>query len=272
MKKHLGLSGFLRISALLILFAGISSVVFANNFFAAYNVAQQGVTVRTPNFQQVGVIPTNHCVNGIAAGPNNDVYMICGNRIYDYSLNGTLIRQFVFPDLHIIYTDISVMGNRVYVSYKGSQRGVSIRDLNLNQLSIIQTPFEINGVAAGTNNDLYLASGNRLYRYSTNGQVLATMVFPDAGIIYTDVAVICGRLLASYSGSQKGFTIRDLITLNQYSFVPTPFDIGGIVGGIDNDVYISGANKLYNYTLTGQLKQSFTWQQQPNLVYGDLTR
>lgn len=271
MKKTVGLTGFLRISALLILFTSISSLAFANNFYAAYNVAQQGVTVRTLMLQQVGVIPTGHAVDGIAAGPNNDIYMVNRNHIYNYSVGGALIRDFQFPDPGIIYTDISVMGNRVYVSYKGSQRGVSIRDLNLNQLSIIQTPFEINGVAAGTNNDIYLASGNRLYRYGTNGAVLATMVFPDAGIIYTDVAVICGRLLATYSGSQKGFTIRDLVTLNQYSFVQTPFDIGGIVGGSDNDVYISGGNKLYNYTLTGQLKQSFTWPQ-ANLVYGDLTR
>ncbi|NTW53659.1 MAG: hypothetical protein HGB15_02595 [Chlorobaculum sp.] len=271
MRKTLGLSKLLLIPVLLSLFISLSSVAFANNFFAAYNVAQQGVTVRTLNLQQVGVIPTGHPVDGIAAGPNNDLYMVNRNHIYNYSLTGALIKDFQFPDPGIIYTDISVMGNRVYVSYKGSQRGVSIRDLNLNQLSIIQTPFEINGVAAGTSNDLYLASGNRLYRYGTNGQVLATMVFPDAGIVYTDVAVICGRLLATYSGSQKGFTVRDLVTLNQYSFVPTPFDIGGIVGGADNDVYISGANKLYNYALTGQLKQSFAWPQ-ANLVYGDLTK
>ncbi|WP_076789860.1 hypothetical protein [Chlorobium sp. KB01] len=273
MKKTSGLSLLFRISVLLGLFLNISGVVLANNIIAAYNIAQQGVTIRTLNLVQVGVIPTLHPVNGVAAGPDNNVYMVNKNHIYNYSITtGSQLKDMQFPDDRINYTDIAVRGNRVYASYNGSQLGFTVRDLGLNQLAFYQTGFSINGIAAGLNNDLYLASGNRLYRYSTNGVLLKVMTFPDPGIIYTDVAVICGRLLATYSGSQKGFTIRDLVTLNQYSFVQTPFDIGGIVGGSNNDVYISGANKLYNYTLTGQPIQSFTWTPQPTLEYGDMTR
>jgi hypothetical protein len=176
-----------------------------------------------------------------------------------------------FPDTGVNYTDISIRGDRVYASYDGSQKGFTVRDLALNQLAFFPTNFSISGIAAGTNNDVYLSSGNRLYRYGANGVLLKVMAFPDAGVVYTDVAVICGRLLATYSGSQHGFTIRDLITLNQYSFVQRPFDMGGIVGGSDNDVYLSSANHLYNYSLTGVQKQIFTWPQ-ANLVYGDLTR
>ncbi len=271
MNKKFDFARLSRVAALLCFFLSMTGIAQANNFFAAYNGVQQGVTVRTLKLQQVSFIQTQHPVNGIAAGPNNDLYMVCKNHIYNYSVNGALIKDMNFPDPLINYTDISVRGDRVYASYNGSQRGFTVRDLALNQLAFFPTNFSINGIAAGTNNDVYLASGNKLYRYGINGTLLKVMTFPDANIVYTDVAVICGKLLATYTGSQHGFTIRDLITLNQYSFVSTPFEIGGIVGGSDNDLYLSSANHLYNYSLTGVQKQTFTWPQ-TGLDYGDLTR
>jgi len=271
MNKKSGFTKLFTVTALLALFLSITGIAHANNFFAAYNGVQQGVTVRTLHLQQVSFIQTPHPVNGIAAGPNNDLYMVCRNHIYNYSVNGALIRDMNFPDARVNYTDITVRGNRVYASYNGSQQGFTVRDLALNQLAFFPTNFSINGIAAGTNNDLYLASANKLYRYGTNGALLKVMTFPDAGIIYTDVAVICGKLIASYSGSQRGVTVRDLVTLNQYFFIPLQFEIGGVVGGSDNDFYVSTSNHLYNYSLTGIQKQGFTWPQ-TDLVYGDLTR
>ena len=271
MNKNFDVARLFKVTALLAFFLSVTGIAHANNFFAAYNGVQQGVTVRTLKLQQVSFIQTSHPVNGVAAGPNNDLYMVCKNHIYNYSVGGALIRDMNFPDQGVNYTDVSVRGDRVYAAYNGSQQGFTVRDLALNQLAFFPTNFSINGIAAGTNNDVYLASANKLYRYGTNGTLLNVMTFPDAGIIYTDVAVICGRLVATYSGSQRGFTIRDLVTLNQYSFIQTPFDLGGIVGGSDNDVYVSSTNHLYNYSLAGMLKQTFTWPQ-ANLVYGDLTR
>jgi hypothetical protein len=271
MNRKFDFTRLFRITVFLGLFLSMTGIALANNFFAAYNGVQQGVTVRTLNLQQVSFIQTPHPVNGIAAGPNNDLYMVYRNHIYNYSVSGALIKDMNFPDTGVNYTDISVRGNRVFASYNGSQKGFTVRDLALNQLAFVPTNFSINGIAAGTNNDLYLASGNKLYRYATNGTLLKVMTFPDIGIIYTDVAVTCGRLLASYSGSQHGVTVRDLVTLNQYSFIPLPFEIGGVVGGSDNDMYVSTNNHLYNYALTGVQTQGFTWPQ-TNLLYGDLTR
>ncbi len=271
MNKKFDLTGLFRIAVLLGLFLSMTAIAHANNFFAAYNGVQQGVTVRTLNLQQVSFIQTPHAVNGIAAGPNNDLYMVCKNHIYNYSVNGELIRDMNFPDAGVNYTDISVRGNRVYASYNGSQQGFTVRDLALNQLAFVPTSFSINGIAAGTNNDLYLASGNKLYRYANNGTLLKVMTFPDTGIVYTDLAVTCNRLLASYTGSQRGVTVRDLVTLNQHTFIPLPFEIGGVVGGSDNDMYVSTNNHLYNYSLAGVQIQGFTWPQ-TDLVYGDLTR
>ena len=271
MNKKFDIARLCRITILLGLFLSMTGMAHANNFFAAYNVVQQGVTVRTLNLQQVSFIQTPHPVNGIAAGPNNDLYMVCRNHIYNYSVNGALIRDMNFPDTGVNYTDISVRGNHVYASYNGSQQGFTVRDLALNQLAFVPTSFSINGIAAGTNNDLYLASGNKLYRYATNGTLLKVMTFPDPRIVYTDLAVSCNRLLASYTGSQRGVTVRDLVTLNQYAFISLPFEIGGVVAGSDNDLCVSTNNHLYNYSLAGVQKQGFTWPQ-TDLVYGDLTR
>ncbi len=271
MDKKFNFTRLFTVTALLALFLSITGIAHANNFFAAYNGVQQGVTVRTLHLQQLSFIQTPHPVNGIAAGPNNDLYMVCKNHIYNYSVNGALIRDMNFPDAGVNYTDITVRGERVYASYTGSQKGFTVRDLALNQLAFFPVNFSINSIAAGTNNDLYLASANKLYRYGTNGTLLKVMTFPDAGVIYTDVAVTCGKLLASYSGSQRGVTVRDLVTLNQYLYIPLQFEIGGVVAGSDNDFYVSTNNHLYNYSLTGVQTQGFTWPQK-DLVYGDLTR
>ena len=77
----------------------------------------------------------------------------------------------------------------VYASYDGSYQGVTVRDLALNQQSYFGTGFNINGIAAGPNNTVFLASGNHLYDYNANGTLITDMTFPDTGINYTDVSV-----------------------------------------------------------------------------------
>jgi uncharacterized protein YjfI (DUF2170 family) len=253
------------------LLMGISGLVSANNFYTAVNGTQQGVSVRTLKLQQVSTFATPFPVNGIAAGANNDVYLVFGNRIYNYTVAGVLIKTMTHADLAINYTDIAVMGDRVYASYSGYLKGVSVRDLALNPVSSFSTPFNINAIAAGTNNDVYLASANKLYRYQSNGVLLTAITFSDIGLNYTDVAVTCGKLLSSYSGTQRGVSVRDLTTLAQSSSFATTFDIGGLIAGQNNDVYLSSNNYLYNYTLAGIQKQSVA-SPQTSLLYGDLTQ
>jgi hypothetical protein len=272
MNAKIGFRSLLHGAALLVFFLGMSVIARADNFLAAYNGVQEGVTVRTMDqMRQVAVIPMSHPVGGVAAGPNNDLYVVYRNHIYNYSINGTLIREMAFPDAGIRYTDVAVRGGRVYASYDGTQRGFTVRDLSLNQLRYVPTAFRIRSIAAGKHDDLYLASGNRIYHYSSSGALLATMTFPDPGIVYTNVAVASDRLLASYYGSQQGFTVRDLVTLDQYGYVQTTFDIGGIVAGPDKDLYLSSSNHLYNFSLKGLQKQVFTWPQE-GLEYGDMSR
>ncbi len=161
-----------------------------NMVYASYTGSQHGVSVRDLQLNQVSFFDTSFRINGIAAGPNNDMYLVSGNHIYHYQTNGTLMCSMAFPDNGVVYTDIVVIYNKIYATYKGSQRGVTVRDLHLNQIAYFSTNFVADSIAAGPNNDVYLASENHLYHYSVNGAQISDMVFPDTGVQYTGAAVI----------------------------------------------------------------------------------
>lgn len=230
----------------------------SNNVFASYNGSQLGFTVRDFDLNQQSFTNTNIDYSSIAAGPNNDVYLTSANHIYHYKTDGTLIKDMTFPDSGIIYTSVVVKGNRVYATYAGSQLGITVRDLDLNQLSLFGTGVTASGIAAGNNDDLYITANNHIINYKTNGTLIKDMTFPDKGIIYTDVTVLCDHVYASYKGSQQGFTVRNT-NLDQLSFVNTGFDISGIAAGPNNNVYLTSANHIYNYQTNGTLIKDMTF-------------
>ena len=152
-----------------------------------------------------------------------------------------------------LLTAASANAANIYASYTGSQQGVTIRDLSLNQISYFSTGFNIDGIAAGNNNDLYVTSGSSLYNYSTTGTLLNQMNFGNtSGINYTDITVSGNNVFASYTGSQQGVTIRDL-SLNQSFSFNTGFNIDGIAAGLNNDLYVTSGNSIYNYSTNGTL-------------------
>lgn len=223
-----------------------------NNVFASYNGPQIGFTVRDFALNQLSFQNIGINANGIAAGPNDDVFLVSANHIYHYNVNGTLITDMAFPIPTINYTGVVVKGDRVYACYQGSQQGVTVRDLALNQLSFFDTGVNASGIAAGPNDDVYITAGNHIINYKTNGTLIKDMVFPIPTINYTDVTVVCNTVYASYNGSQQGFTVRDL-QLNQLSFVAIAANIKSIAAGPNNDVYLASANHLLNYSANGAL-------------------
>lgn len=108
--------------------------------------------------------------------------------------------------------------NNVLASYNGSQLGFTIRDFGLEQESYSNINIDINGIAAGGNDDLYITSANKIYHYKKDGTLLNTMTFPDKGIIYNSVTVTNNRVYATYSGSQVGVTVRILILTSAHIF------------------------------------------------------
>ena len=224
----------------------------SNNVYASYNGSQLGFTVRDLGLDQTSFSNLGIDINSIASGENGDVYLASKNHLYHYKADGTLITDMTFPDESINYTSVIVHGNRVYASYSGSQLGVTVRNLSLKQLSYFETGFVASGIAAGNNEDIYLASENHIYRYGTDGNLIKDMNFPISTIIYTDVTVLGDNVYASYKGSQQGVTVRD-INLEQLSSFNTGVNTNSIAAGPNNNVYLASANHIYNYTTTGEL-------------------
>jgi hypothetical protein len=135
---------------------------------------------------QTAVFATPFSPNAIAVGPANTLFLASGNHLYKYSTAGVKLIDKSFPSAGVNYSGIVVKGNRVYASYNGSQKGVTVRDLNLNQLSFFGLGFSPFGIATGLNNDFYLSTAQHLYRYSMAGTLLRNIFFPS--INYTGVA------------------------------------------------------------------------------------
>lgn len=222
------------------------------NIYASYNGSQQGFTIRDSELVQHSYTNTGINYSSIAAGSNGDLYCTSNNHIYHYSTDGSLINDMAFPDDSITYTCITVKGNKVYATYEGSQLGVTVRDLDLNQLTFFDTNINASGIAVAKENSLYITSKNHVYNYDMNGTLIKDMTFPDEEINYTDVTVLCDVVCVSYDGAQQGFSVRDL-DLNQKSFCNVDFKISAIAVGSSNNVYLTSENHIYNYNLDGTL-------------------
>lgn len=137
---------------------------------------------------QFGVIGTGVDATGITFGGNNDLYITAGDQIINYGLNGALINTMTFG-FGILYTDVDYANGIVVASYGGTQQGFTVRTPGLVQTLAVGTGFTATGIALGSQGDVYLSSGNSLYRYSLAGALLEQMDFPDDRILYTGITV-----------------------------------------------------------------------------------
>lgn len=170
-----------------IVYGGVSTR--GQQLFATYSGSQQGVTLRTLGLGQTSFFATGLNATDLAVGDTDTLYLTAGNGIYAYDFSGNLTDQMVFPDAGILYTGIDYASNLLFASFGGSQQGVTIRDLALDQLSFFATPFTASGIAVGNNSNLFLTSANSIYEYSFGGALLNTMTFPVTSIAYTAIDV-----------------------------------------------------------------------------------
>lgn len=158
----------------------------------------------------------------------------------------------------------------IYATYSGSQVGVTIRDSqSLAQSNHFSTTPVWSGLAASGVSDMFTCSANSLYEYNTAGTLLQSVTFPDAGVQYNGATVSGNEEVFSYTGSQVGFTVRDS-SLNQINFVALPFTSNGIAAGGNNDVYLTQANNIFDYSLTGTLLNELTFPDS-GVVYGRIS-
>jgi hypothetical protein len=165
-----------------------------SEIYVAYDGSQNGVTVRDSNtFDQLFYFDPGFVIDGITAGKNDDMYLTSGNNIYNYSSNGEYLNSFTWPNIGILYSDITFVSsnscsNKIYTVYGGSQEGVTVRDSDtLVQSNVVTPGFVSAGISSGNNNDIYLTNNNSIHHYSENGDELNEMVFPDPGITYTGI-------------------------------------------------------------------------------------
>lgn len=217
----------------------------------AYNGEQQGYTIRNYQLEQMFYKNLNLSISAIALGYNNDCFIAAENSLYHYTLTGKLIAHMEFPSVDICYTGLAITEDKVIASYTGSQMGCTIRDYSLRQTSCISTKFVPSEIALGAKNSLFIVSANHIYNYDLDGKLIKHMEFPSNDFFYTDVTTTEDKVIASYSGTQRGFSIREL-SLNQTSYVETAFEVNAITVGIDNDLFLTSGNAIYRYSLNGK--------------------
>ncbi len=226
--------------------------------YATYAGSQLGITDRDTALVQQNAFSTGLVASGITVTTSNRIYTSAQNNLLEYSVGGALVNQMTFPDAAIDYTAIDTAGDQVFATYKGSQQGVTLRTSALVQTSSFGTGVDATGIAVAPGNAIYITAANSIYHYDFSGALQNTMTFPDDGILYTDIDFGYGMLFASYAGSQLGFTVRDL-ALNQLAFYGVDFAISGLAVGNNNNLFLTSANNLYEYSTAGVLLNSFTF-------------
>ncbi|MDD2721071.1 MAG: hypothetical protein PHH47_07180 [Gallionella sp.] len=85
---------------------------------------------------------------------------------------------------------------------------------------------------------------------------------------------VCGaagavEVYASYNGSQRGVTQRDVNTLNQYGYFDTGISASGITVADNDDIYLASGNHLRRYDSRGALLVDMTFPDRA-INYGDV--
>ncbi len=253
--------------------ATISNTVLAAQIYTIYNGSQNGVTIRdSVTLAQTHFFDPGFAASSIVAGNNNNMYLTSGNKIYNYTNTGSLISSLTFPDAGVNYHEIAYAGNKIYTAYNGSQNGVTVRDsMTFNQTLFFDPGFAINGITAGSNNDMYLTSGNNIYNYSDTGTLLNSFTWPSTSIVYSDTTFNGSKLYTVYDGIQEGVTVRDPVTLVQSNVVLPGFSASGIASGNNNDMYLTFGNVIYHYADNGTLLNSMTFFPDAGVNYTGIT-
>lgn len=119
--------------------------------------------------------PSTLVTNGIAAGLPGQFYLGSGNTINLYSDAGTVLNT-VTGSATTVDEDVSFSGTNVFVAFQdGTLFGVAIFTPTLGFVNQLTTLGPAEGLAAGDNNDFYIAVGNTIYHYSNAGAILGSI-------------------------------------------------------------------------------------------------
>jgi len=203
------------------------------------------------------------------------LYVTAGDTLYIVAADGTELANASSGTGGLNFVDSALSGTRLYAATGGTANSISVRNpITLAEITSFALPFAVDGMVAGDDDDLFLTSGDTLYRYSTAGVELDMQA--DAARTFTDVAFIAdplppaiGTVLAiTADGAGDSVSSLDAETLAAAgSFTVAAAAADGMALSASNGVYLAAGDTLYHYDTSGVLLADVT---QANAVFADV--
>ena len=198
-----------------------------------------------------------------------------GNSLYRFNSNGILQDNFTWtPDPNLIYSNISLRGDTLYTAYSSAAfgNGFTVRDLNFNQSFAFNTPFRVDQFTAGDDGNLYMSSANTIYKYSPDGTQLSSYVNSNTTLKYSQISMNAGVLYATYqTADQYGLAKFDTNLSVVFDYPQGQWAIKSVAVAPDGSFYLGYGNSIAKYSADLQGLGSFTFSDDPNLVYSHLS-
>ncbi len=218
--------------------------------YAGFGGTSDGVSTRSATtLTETGGFPVAGELTGIEAGISSNLYVSADDTITNYNLAGGVIATSTVNGAQ--YSDVALLGARIFVTSTGTTPGISARNLNtLVEDSFFPTSFAPTSIEDGFGR-LYITAGEMLYILTAGGIELASVDSGTSGVTFVGSALSGTRLYAATGGAQNGISVRNPITLAEISSFPLPFAVEGMVAGDDDDLFITSGVNIYRYSTAG---------------------
>ena len=241
----------------------VGSALSGTRLYAATGGAQNGVSVRNPiTLAEITSFTLPFAVEGVVAGDDDDLFIVSGANVFHYSTDGVELDSQVDSTTGRAFADIAFIadprtpsaGSILAIDAAGGD-SVSIRDAEtLTGAGSFDVLAAATGVTLGGSDDVYLAAGDTLLRYGTDGSFIDSVT--NDGAVYNDVAFVDGGLVVA---TTDGISVRDPVTLAETSsadigFTPTSVAAADEAG----EVYLTSLNMVARYTTAGVEQASFS--------------
>lgn len=234
----------------------VESALSGTRLYAATGGSSNGISVRNPiSLAEITSFSLPFAVEGLVAGDDDDLFITSGNEIYRYSTAGVELDTVADGTAGRVFSDIAFVaaplapaaGTALAITAAGGNNSVSKRDAEtISDAGSFDIAAAATGIALGSSNDVYLAAGDTLYHYDTDGTLLTSVT--DAGAVYNDVALVDGNLVVATS---TGISVRDASTLVESSAAALGFGPNSVAAAGMGEIYLTSGNEVFRYTSDG---------------------
>ena len=185
--------------------------------------------------------------SGLALGEFGDVFLAAGDSLFQYGTAGSLLQSIEQPGT--VFNDVALVDG---IPIAATGTGISRRNVDsLVELNAVDLGFGPTSIAQAGAGEIYLTSGNQVFRYTSDGATELASFSGNADFTYTDVALVANVVYATYNSiSENGISVLDPGSLEQADTIVTgALAASGITPGGLNDYYISGGGTIVHYAL-----------------------